>query len=314
MSASRAITLGDGARPAIIAIVNASPDSFYAESAVAHIGDAIALAERHVREGAVALDIGGESTRPGSARVDAATQMARVVPLIAAIRAHADATLANIPISIDTTRASVASSAMDAGADAINDVSAGTEDPELLPLAGRRGAGVILMHRAVDPTRDRFSDAYASGSNAPGAAPMGDDIAAAVVEVARVLAGRIDAALAVGVLPESILIDPGLGFGKTVAQNMALIRATRVLALCTPGAPDPGRGWPVLSALSRKSFTGRVSLGRDSTPAERLEGTLALSVVHASGPFPAAAFRVHDVEPHVRALRALRAAAATNPY
>lgn len=309
MSASRSITLDDSARPALIAILNASPDSFYADSAAAHVEGALTMAQRHVHEGAVALDIGGESTRPGSSRVDPATQIARVVPVIAAIRAHADPALANIPISIDTTRAAVAAAALDAGADAINDVSAGTEDSELLPLAARCGAGVILMHRALDPTRDRYSDAYTP--NTPHAPPLGDDTAAVVLEVARALAARVNAALAAGTAADSILIDPGLGFGKTVAQNMALIRATRVLALCTPGAPDQVRGWPVLSALSRKSFTGRVSLNRDSTPGERLEGTLALSVVHASGPIPAAAFRVHDVEPHIRALRASAAAFPT---
>ncbi len=303
MSRTRALTLDDQARPAIIAIVNASPDSFHASSAAAHVADAVGMSLRHVHEGAVALDIGGESTRPGSTRVDAATQIARVVPVVAAIRAHADAALANIPISIDTTLAAVAAAALDAGADAINDVSAGTEDADLLPLAAQRGAGVILMHRALDPTRDRYSDAYP-----PNASPLRHNAASVVVEVARSLAARIEAALAAGIAPECILIDPGLGFGKTVAQNMALIRATRAMAMCTPGAPDPLRGWPVLSALSRKSFTGRLSLDRDSTPDERLEGTLALSVCHATGPFPVAAFRVHDVAPHVRALRAAFAA------
>lgn len=311
MSSARTITLDDPSRPAIIAILNATPDSFYSGSTASHVADAIEMALRHVQEGAAALDIGGESTRPGSSRIDAPTQIARVVPIIAAIRAHADAALANIPISVDTTLAQVAAAALDAGADAINDVSAGTEDPELLPLAATRGAGVILMHRALDPTRDRYSDSYAQHADSQTAAPMGDDSTAVVHAVVQSLATRINAALAAGVAPDAILIDPGLGFGKTVAQNMALIRATRALAMCTPGAPDPSRGWPVLSALSRKSFSGRVSLNRDSTPAERLEGTLALSVIHAdlASPFGAAAFRVHDVEPHVRALRAAAAAA-----
>lgn len=307
MSRARAITLADPARPAVIAILNASPDSFFAASAVPHLPQALAMAEQFVRDGAVALDIGGESTRPGSTRVDAATQIARVVPIIRSIRAHADPAFANIPISVDTTLAAVAASALDAGADAINDVSAGTEDPDLLPLAAGCGAGVILMHRAVDPTRDRYSDAYL-----PHAAPLGECTAHVVGQVARALASRIHAALAAGIAPESILIDPGLGFGKTVAQNMALIRGTRALALCAPGAPDSAHGWPVLSALSRKSFTGRVSLNRDSTPDERLEGTLALSVLHASGSTPTAAFRVHDVAPHVRALRAVAAAATSD--
>lgn len=300
MSRARSITLDDPARPAILAILNASPDSFYAGSAAAHVPQALNMAERYVREGAHALDIGGESTRPGATRVDAITQIARVVPVIRSIRTHHDATIANIPISVDTTLAPVAQAALDAGADAINDVSAGTEDPALLPLAARHNAGIILMHRALDPTRDRYSDAYASAS----AGPMGADASEVVLAVARALASRIHSAIQAGVAPDAILIDPGLGFGKTVPQNMALIRATRLLAHCTPGAPDPIRGWPVLSALSRKSFTGRISLGRDSTPAERLEGTLALSVLHAMGPYPACAFRVHDVEPHMRALRA----------
>lgn len=302
MSAARSLTLDDPAHPALIAILNASPDSFYAASTAPSLVHAIASALAHARAGALALDIGGESTRPGSSRVDQRTQIARVIPVITAIRAHSDPALANIPISIDTTLAPVAAAALDAGADAINDVSAGTEDPDLLPLAARRRAGVILMHRALDPTLDRYSDAYAADTS-----PMGQTTDNIAFDVARALASRIRAALAVGILPDSILIDPGLGFGKTVAQNLALIRATRTLAHCAPGAPDPTRGWPILSALSRKSFVGRISLGRDSAPADRLEGTLALSVLHATGPTPAAAFRIHDVAAHLPALRAAMA-------
>lgn len=144
--------------PRVVAILNVTPDSFADGGRLGSPEAALVAAERAVRDGAAMLDVGGESTRPGAARVSAAEQIARVVPAIRAIRAR----LPQIPISVDTTMAEVAEAALDAGADAINDVSAGEEDGAMLALAAKRRAGVILMHRLRPPGADSYSDRYAS--------------------------------------------------------------------------------------------------------------------------------------------------------
>lgn len=272
-------------RPALLAILNVTPDSFADGGLHASVPDALAAARRFVDQDADVIDIGGESTRPGAAAVGEEEQRRRVIPVIRAIRAAGGA-LASIPLTIDTTRAAVAARALDAGADAVNDVSAGLDDPGMLPLAASRSCGMILMHRLARPSQDRYSDQY----DAP---PPYADV---VEDVARFLDERARAAVAAGVPPGGIIIDPGLGFGKSVEQNLALIDGTPRLAAL---------GYPVLSALSRKSFVGRVSLGRDSTPDERLPGTLALSLRHVRA--GASLLRVHDVAAHAAALAAWRA-------
>ncbi len=276
----RAITLD---RPRIVAILNVTPDSFYAASRAQDAAIALEHAERAVSAGADALDIGGESTRPGASRVDEDEQIRRVVPVVRVIRASRGPA-ANTPVLVDTTRSGVARAALDAGADAINDVSAGGESGDMLRLVSDRGAGVALMHRAAPPTEDRYSDRYTSEP----------EYAHGVVqEVVDFLRARAGAAREAGVGPDRIVTDPGLGFGKSVTQNLDLIRATSRLAAL---------GYPVMSALSRKSFVGRVGLGRDSEPAERLAPTLGFSVAHlAAG---ARLFRVHDVTEHAQALGA----------
>lgn len=278
-----------------MAILNVTPDSFYDGGRLASPGAALDAAARAVEEGADILDVGGESTRPGAQRIDADEQIARIVPIIRAVRS-APSPLSTAPISVDTTLAPVARAALDAGADAINDVSAGTEDPDLLPLAAERGAGLVLMHRLLPPDRDRYSDRY----DRP---PEYRDV---VADVRAFLAERVAAALAVGCDLRSILIDPGLGFGKTVEQNLELIRRTRELTVL----PLPGGSarLPVLSALSRKSFVGRAAGMGESAPADRLAPTLALSAVHLSA--GASIFRVHDVREHARALQAAWSAGA----
>ncbi|MCL4741942.1 MAG: dihydropteroate synthase [Phycisphaerales bacterium] len=271
-------------RPRIVAILNLTPDSFHEASRVPSPTAAVEAARRAVRDGADALDLGGESTRPGAARVPEEEQIARVVPAVRAIRA-AGAPLAGIPISVDTTRAAVARAALDAGADAVNDVSAGEEDASMLRLVAERGAGVILMHRLVPPDLDSYSDRYATE-------PTYADV---VGEVAAFLAGRCRAAAEAGVRPDRVVVDPGLGFGKTVGQNSELMRGVgRLLAL----------GPPVLCAVSRKSFVGRLaSPGVETTPAERLSGSVALAIQQClSG---VRLFRVHDVREHAEALRAV---------
>ncbi len=287
-------------RPRILAIVNTTPDSFYAGSRVMDPGAAAEIAARVVEEGADALDLGAESTRPGAVRVTAEEQTARLLPVLRAIRGQSGP-VGSIPITIDTTIAAVARACFDVGADAVNDVAAGLEDPELLPTVARLGRGVILMHRLTTPERDRYSDQYA-------AAPAYDDVVAAV---RGFLHQRAETAIAAGVDAAGIVLDPGLGFGKSVEQNLALLHATDALAGGdTAGGRGRSRAYPVLSALSRKSFVGRVSLGRDSTPDERLEGTLGLSALHYCR--GARLFRVHDVAAHRRALDAVHAADAAH--
>lgn len=276
-----------------MAIINLTPDSFFDGGTLGDSAQdsapAVAAATRAVADGADILDLGAESTRPGAAPVDEATQIARLIPVIQSIRASREATLAHIPISVDTTRATVARAALDAGADIINDVSAATDDAAMLPLMAQHRSGVILMHRLVRPERDKYSDQYT-------APPQYTSV---VEEVATFLTQRVRAALDAGMRPESIFIDPGLGFGKSVEDNLALLRGTpRLLDRVRRDAHPNIAG--LLSALSRKSFVGRIALGRDSQPHERLPGTLALSQQHLT--LGARIFRVHDVKEHVKAL------------
>jgi dihydropteroate synthase len=259
-------------------ILNVTPDSFADGGRLADTAAVSAAARAMIGAGADVLDLGAESTRPGAARVDAAEQCRRILPAIAALRAVSR----TIPITIDTTREEVASAGLDAGADAINDVSAGAESGDgTLRLAAARACGIVLMHRLSPPGEDSYSDRYSEE-------PMYADV---VEDVRAFLRERATRAEALGVRHEGIMVDPGLGFGKSVEQNVALIERTAEIA---------SMGYPVLSGLSRKSFVGRVTLGRDSTPGERLEGTLAMSVRHMKA--GAAIFRVHDVAEHRRVL------------
>ncbi|MEN0019773.1 MAG: dihydropteroate synthase [Planctomycetota bacterium] len=280
-----ALTLDE---PRIMAVINATPDSFFTGSRVSGGDEAVASIESAVRDGADVIDLGAESTRPGAERVAAADQLARLLPIIERVRAHADSAVAAIPISVDTTLTEVAAAALDAGADAVNDVSGGDESPEILRLAAEHAAGLILMHRRRPPDRESFSDAYAADQ--PAYADVVGDVTAS-------LAAKLDAARSAGVPDEAVVLDVGLGFGKTVEQTGELIRATADMLA------DPRLGGrPLLSATSRKSFVGRLSLERDSSPDERLPGSLAFSVMHLLG--GARLFRVHDVLEQRQALRA----------
>ncbi len=265
-----------------MAILNLTPDSFSDGGAYPTVDSAADAAELAAAAGADILDLGGESTRPGAARIPADEQVRRVIPALRAIRCR-PGTLSTIPISIDTTLSQVAGAAIDAGANIINDVSAATEDPAILDLAARHRAGLILMHRLAPPGRDSYSDRYAEPPNY-------DDV---VATVRAFLAERAALAQSRGVRRESIILDPGLGFGKTVEQNLELIRRTPELTAL---------GYPVLSGISRKSFVGRAAGMQTSTPADRLAPSIALSVAHYFA--GATIFRVHDVAPHIHALHA----------
>lgn len=271
--------------PAIMGILNVTPDSFADGGLLTDVACAVDHAARLVSEGATILDIGGESTRPGASRVGVAEQIARVVPVVRAIRAQ-QGPHARIAISVDTTLPDVARAAIDAGADAINDVSGGLESlhddaSAMHTLAARTGAGLVLMHRLCPPASDSFSDRYTKPPE------YGD-----VVDVVRGELGTLAArAERSGVRRDAMAIDPGLGFGKSVADNMALIRRTSEFM---------SLGFPLVSGISRKSFVGRVGLWRDSEPGERLAATVALSLFHARR--GAAVLRVHDVGAHAAAL------------
>lgn len=280
INARRAIRLD---RPFCIGILNVTPDSFSDGGMLGSVGAAVDRARAIVDEGGDGLDIGGESTRPGAGRVSVEEQIARVVPVIEGIRKAG----IELPITIDTTRAAVAAAGLDAGGDAINDVSGGGEDAGMLGLAAERGCGIILMHRETTPERDRYSDEYEDGDRPIGDGVVGHVVGHVVGALEKARARAVDA----GVDRGCVVLDPGLGFGKDVGQNLGLIRGTGLIV---------GLGSPVLSALSRKSFVGRVSLGRDSDPSERLAGTLGLSVLHLS--MGAMMFRVHDVGEHRESL------------
>jgi len=271
-------------QPRLIGVLNVTPDSFSDGGANATVTAAVDHAVSMLAQGACMIDVGGESTRPGAGRVEAAEQIDRTARVIEALRRGGD-TL----ISIDTTHAAVAEAALDAGADVINDVSAGTEDEGIFELASQRGCGLILMHRRVPPDQDVYSDRYDQQ-------PEYTDV---VAEVGDWLALRCRVAEERGVDPASIVIDPGLGFGKSVEQNFELIRRVDELV---------ATGRPVLGASSRKSFIGAVA--GVTEPASRDPGSATVSVLQwLAG---VRLFRVHDVAAHRQAI-AVAAAAGRVP-
>lgn len=253
-------------------IVNATPDSFSdggehldAPAAAAH-ARAMALA------GAAIVDVGGESTRPGAAPVPVEEEIARVRPVLAALAGEAMAA----PVSIDTRHAAVARVALDAGAVLVNDVSAGA-DPDMLPLVAERGAGMCLMHMRGEPATMQDDPRY-------------DDV---VSEVVTFLHARLEAAVRAGVAEDAILLDPGIGFGKTVEHNLALLAGLpRIVAL----------GRPVLVGVSRKGFLGAVT-GR--AVHDRLAASIGAGLAAVAR--GAAVLRVHDVPETVDALAAFTA-------
>ncbi len=257
-------------------ILNVTPDSFSDGGAFMSPEAAIRQADRMIAEGAAILDIGGESTRPGSMPVDEAEQMRRVFPVIRAVRAaHGD-----VPLSIDTRSAQVAEAALEAGADIINDVSALRDDRDMVNVAVRHGAPVVLMHMRGTP-----ADMQRDGG------PVYQDV---VAEVLAFLEERARWAEARGVPKERILVDPGIGFGKRVEDNLRLMGSLdRFVAA----------GRPVLVGASRKSLMA--ATGTSRTPVDRLGGSLACAVLAAQA--GAAVIRVHDVGPTVEAVRMVQA-------
>mgnify|MGYP003393254006 CR=1 FL=1 len=267
------------AKPLVMGVVNVTPDSFSGDGIMTqqdYIAAAIAQAQAMERDGADMIDVGGESSRPGHAPVAAGEEIRRVIPVIAGLRA-----ISALPIAVDTTKAEVAAAALDAGADIVNDISALRADPAMAPLIAARDVHVILMHNR-SRAQDYTQTAKLGGSYA---APEYGDFIAAIV---RDLKEHITAAEAQGIQAGQIIIDPGLGFGKTAAQNRTLIRQCGMIAAL---------GYPVLLGPSRKSFIGQTL---DLPVAERLEGTLASCIIGWQN--GAKILRVHDVRAVRRAL------------
>ena len=249
-------------RPRLMGVLNVTPDSFSDGGLHLAMPAAIARASAMAEAGADVLDIGGESTRPGADPVPPAEEIARVVPVIAALRAEG----VTLPISIDTRNAVVARAAFDAGADLLNDVSALTHDPGSLPFAAASSRPVCLMHALGDPKT--MQDA-----------PVYDDV---LLDVFGYLEARVSAAEAAGIARVRILVDPGIGFGKTVSHNLALIRGLALLH---------GLGCPILFGASRKRFIG--TIGGAPEPADRMPGSIAVALEALRQ--GAQVIRVHDV-------------------
>lgn len=253
-------------------IINVTPDSF--SDGGVHYDRTVAIdaALRMAEDGAAVIDVGGESTRPGSEAISADEELARVIPVIEGIRKRSD-----VAISIDTRKAAVAAAALDAGANAINDVSALRHDPEMRALAARRGVPVILMHMRGEPRTMQEHIHY-------------DEV---VGDVARELTAWRDEAVAAGIDARNILVDPGIGFGKTFDHNVEILRRCGELA----------RIAPVVIGASRKAFIGHLT-GRPGG-APRMAGSLAAVAAARRG--GAAMVRVHDVRETIDFLKVLEA-------
>jgi dihydropteroate synthase len=251
----------DLTRPVIMGIVNMTPDSFFDGGLYNSPPRALKHIEQFIEDGVDIVDIGGESTRPGSRPVNSSEELRRVIPVIERVRK-----LSDVPISIDTRKAHVAREAIKAGASMINDVSAGRDDPAMFDIAASMNVPICLMHMKGNPeTMQR--------------APMDDKDVLAVIF--KFLKSRIRAAEEAGIPSDNIIIDPGIGFGKTAEDNVAILRnVDRLLELTKP----------ILVGTSRKSFIGKtLNFGLE----ERLEATLAtLSETYRKG---VRIFRVHDV-------------------
>jgi dihydropteroate synthase len=253
-------------RPSVMGVINVTPDSF--SDGGLHLQPAAAAAAGWgmLDEGAAILDVGGESTRPGSEGVSLDEELRRVVPVLEALH--------GAPLSIDTAKAEVARRALELGAELVNDVTALRADPELAGVVADSGAGLCLMHMQGEPRTMQANPTY-------------DDVAS---EVASFLEERLGFAVAAGVAEERICLDPGIGFGKTVEQNFELIRRLAVLL---------GLGRPVLVGFSRKSSLGRL-LGDPNATTGSLSASLAAAV--AAYERGATILRAHDVREHVEAL------------
>lgn len=260
-------------RPLVMGVLNVTPDSFSDGGSYAGTVEALARARAMIAEGADLIDVGGESTRPGAEPVSEAEELARVLPVVRDLAAEGA-----VPISMDTRHAGVARACVEAGASVVNDI-AGFRDPAMREVAAGCGAGLVVMHMLGDDPATMQDD------------PRYTDV---VAEVCAFLAERAAALEAVGVDPKRIAVDPGIGFGKTLEHNLALLRGLPQVAAL---------GYPVLVGASRKRFIGHI-LGEDD-PARRVSGSVgaaAYAVMHGAD-----IVRVHDVAETVQALQVISA-------
>src|ERR671936_1753362 len=258
-------------RPSVMGIVNVTPDSFFDGGVNLATADAVASARRMLAEGAAIVDVGGESTRPGSAGVSTDEELGRVLPVLEQLR--------GAPLSIDTSKAEVARRALDLGAELVNDVTALRGDADLSGVVADSGAYLCLMHMLGEPRTMQRNPVY-------------DDV---VSEVAAFLEERLAFAVAAGIREELVCLDPGIGFGKTIEHNFELVRRLDELAAL---------GRPILIGFSRKSSLGKL-LGDPSATT----GSTAASVGAAVAAYERGAtiLRAHDVREHVEALTAAAA-------
>jgi dihydropteroate synthase len=248
-------------------ILNVTPDSFSDGGEYRDPDRAVEHAQRMIAEGADILDVGGESTRPGSLPVEPDEQIRRIAPVISAVRSHW-----NGPISVDTTKSAVARAALDAGASWVNDISALRDDPLMAELAAKRACPLIIMHMLGSPRTMQEKPQY-------------DDV---VGNVRNFLSERARFAESSGIHRENIILDPGIGFGKTTEHNLALLGRLREIV---------DLGYPVLVGASRKSFIGQLAAARVD---DRLAGSLACAIRAVE--LGAQIVRVHDVGPTRQAL------------
>ena len=267
-------TLDLSARGAVMGVLNVTPDSFSDGGAFLDTGRAVDHALAMLDDGAAMVDVGGESTRPGAVPVPAAEEIRRVVPVVAALVARRPGCV----VSVDTSKAAVARAALEHGAAVINDVTALRGDPDLAGVVAAHGAGVVLMHMQGDPRTMQLRPTYAD----------------VVREVREFFVERLAAARAAGIPPERVAFDPGIGFGKTVAHNLTLLRELPALVV---------EDRPLVLGVSRESFLAK-SAGAETMP-ERLWPTVALTA--ALRERGARVLRVHEVRPNLLAMRTVEA-------
>ncbi|MAT99127.1 MAG: dihydropteroate synthase [Anaerolineaceae bacterium] len=266
-----------GEKTYVMGILNITPDSFSGDGLLVRedaVRTAVAQAQQFAADGADIIDIGGESTRPGSTPVTEAEELARVIPVIEAVR-----TAVSLPISVDTYRANVAEAALAAGANWVNDVWGLRMDPRLADVVAQANCPVILMHNRSKP-KDVAQEERLGGRY------VGVAYDALIADIKRELGESIELALQAGVEEENIILDPGVGFGKTVSQNLQIVNQLDQFKTM---------GFPILLGTSRKSFIGYTL---DLPPEERLEGSAATVAIGIDR--GADIVRVHDVKPIVR--------------
>ena len=253
----------DYSRPLLMGVLNVTPDSFSDGGAYPSSKDAIARGIEMAEQGADIIDVGGESTRPGSSRIGASEQIRRVIDVIAGLNSELPG---HVRISIDTTLSEVAKAALDAGATILNDVSAGSEDINLLKLAAKADVPVCLMHMLGKPKTMQDNPVYENVTK----------------EVTDFLLARAKKAESLGVNGENIILDPGIGFGKRTQHNLELLRDMKELT---------GLGYPIMLGTSRKRFMGEIS--KQNNPRARMPATCATSALGVLAGVKI--FRVHDV-------------------